>query len=149
MSSQIIFFNKSISDFQNANVSASASQGNTYANYPLQRDPDIAWITSGSVDSDNTTWTVDITDQRPVTNILLIDHNFKSYTIKYWNGSAYVDFPTAINVSGNTKGTNAHSFASVNTSKIQITITGTQVANSDKFMHQFIATTKIGQLIGW
>lgn len=149
MAQPIIFFNKSACDFQQPNVIATASEGNTYASYPLQRNNNIAWITSGSVDANNTTWTVDTQDPHTITDILLVLHNFKNYTVKYWNGSSFVNFSPAINVSGNTAATTYHQVASVDTSKLQITITGTQVPDSDKVMHQFIATSRIGQLQGW
>ena len=146
MAQQMIFFNKSVCDFSDSNVTATASQGSDYASNALNRSNNSAWITTDSVDSDNTTFTVDMVDSHAITDILLIKHNFSDYTIKYWDGAAYQDFSTAINVSGGTAVNTHHTFNSVTTSKLQITITGTIVADSDKQLYQFIATTKIGQL---
>jgi hypothetical protein len=149
MASQIIFFNKSAADFSNPNVSATASQGSAYASKALNRDMFTAWITTGSVDADNTTYEVDFVDQRTITDIILNKMNFKSYTIKYWSGSAWVDFATPVDIANNTQTTRRHQVQSVDTKKLQIMIRGTMVPNSDKYMYQVIATTLLGQLAGW
>jgi len=149
MGQQIMFFEKSKSDFSFSNVDATASQGADYADFALNRSNESAWITSGSVDADNTTWEVEMTDQKDVSEIILIKHNFKNFTIKYWNGSAYVDFSPAINVTNNTAETNHYSVTQVATNNIRITITGTQVVNSDKYLFQFICSNLIGQLNAW
>jgi hypothetical protein len=76
-------------------------------------------------------------------------HNFKAFTVKYYNSVSYVDFSTPISETTNTAENNYYSFAAVQTQYIQITITGTMVANADKVLRQFIATELIGQLTGW
>lgn len=149
MAQQIIFFEKPASDIGNPGVSATASQGAAYATYALNRSNLSAWITTGSVDADNTTWTLDMTDEKRISEILLIKHNFKSFTVKYWNGSAYQDFSPAINETTNTKAVNRYTVTPQSTSKIQITITGTLTPNSDKYLYQFLATEKLGQFNGW
>jgi hypothetical protein len=149
MSGQIIFFEKSAADFSNPNIAATASQGSDYALYALNRNDASAWITTGSVDADNTTWEVDFVDPRDVSEIIIADHNFKSFKVEYWDGSAYQAFPTAIDLTTNTANTNWFSFASTSASKIRVTVRGTQVADSDKRMFNFIATNLIGQLEGW
>jgi hypothetical protein len=149
MSQQIIFFNKNKADYSNANVTATASQGSDYASYVLNRSNQSAWVTTGSVDSDNTTLTIDFVDERALTDILLVKHNFKAYTVKYWDGATYVDFPTVISETNNSTETTHHTFASTSTTKVQITITGTMTADEDKYLFQFIATTQLGQLSSW
>jgi len=146
---QILFLNKNVADFSDDNVAAAASQGNDYASFALNRSNNSAWMTTSSVDSDNTTWEVDLVDDHYITDILLLKHNFKAFTIQYWDGAAYVDFSTPISETVNAEDTSHFTFDSQNTTKIKITITGTQVANSDKQLFQFIATTQIGQLDGW
>jgi hypothetical protein len=76
---------------------------------------------------------------------MLVEQNLKAYTIKYWNGAAYVDFSTAISETTNTATTKMHTFNSVSTSQIRIIITGTMVANDDKFIAQIIISQLIGQ----
>ena len=149
MGKQIAIFKKNKIDFDAPNVITIASEGNAYSSYVRLRNNNIGWITTGSVDANNTTFEVDIADSKILTDIILVLHNFKSYTLKYWNGSSYVDFSPAISVSGNTATTTRHSFASVTPSKVLLTITGTQVADSDKRLAQFICTEIIGQLNGW
>lgn len=149
MSGQIIFFEKSAADFTNPNISATASQGADYALYALNRNNASAWITTGSVDADNTTWEVDFVDPRDITEIIIADHNFKSFKAEYWDGSAYQAFPTAIDLTLNTATTNRFSFAVTSAYKVKLTVRGTQVANSDKRMFDFIATNIIGQLEAW
>jgi hypothetical protein len=145
----IIFFKKNKMDYNFTEVLLTASQGSAYAPFVQRRSNNLGWMTTGSVDADNTTLTCDFVNSTTLTDILLIGHNFKNYTIKYWNGSSYVNFGTTINVTNSTDTTTRHSFASVSTTKIQCTITGTQVANADKSLNQWIATETIGQLAGW
>lgn len=45
-----------------------------------------------------------------------------AYTVQYWNGSAFVDFPTAINVSGNGQLQRTHTFASVSTTEVRVSV---------------------------
>jgi hypothetical protein len=149
MAGQIMFFEKSKCDFSNPAASASASQASEYAYFALNRSNRTAWVTTGSVDADNTTFTVDFTEQRYIDSIFLVKVNFKSYTLKYWNGSSYVDFATAIDVTNNTDETILHQVAEVLTSRLRLTIRGTMTANQDKYMHQFIATSLMGRLNAW
>lgn len=149
MSSQIMFFLKSKCDISDSNVSATASQGSAYAEFALNRNNISAWMTTGSVDADNTTWTVDMVDPHFISDILLIKHNFKAFTVKYWDGAAYQAFSTPIVETVNTDETNYYTFTAVSTTKLQIRITGTQTPNDDKFMYQFIASKLLGQLEGW
>ena len=149
MSGQIIFFQKSKCDISNPAVSASASQGDDYADNVLLRTRLTPWITTGSVDADATTLTIEMTDEQSITNILLVKHNLKSYTIQYWDGAAYQNFSTAISETTNTATTTRHTFTAVSTSRLKLTINGTMTANEDKYLYQFIATNVIGQLAGW
>jgi hypothetical protein len=120
-----------------------------YAPYILNRNNTSAWITTGSVDSDNTYIDVDMVDYRTISDILLIKHNFKNFTIQYWNGSAFVDFSPAIAETVNTAESNYYQVAQVQTSKVRIKIFGTMTPNEDKHLYQFILTEKIGQFEGW
>lgn len=149
MAEQIRFFEKSKCDISEDNVTASATQGDDYVLQILNRSNNSAWITTGSVDADNTTIEVDMTDERNISEIFLLKHNFRSFTVKYWNGSAWTAFSPAIAPTTNTAENNHYSVTEVSTSKIQIVILGTQTANDDKFLYQFVATNEIGQLAGW
>ncbi len=150
MGQQIIFFDKNKLDIANANAVLTASEANAYVDYVRNRDNTSAWITTGSVDANLTNIVFDFGERRTITDIVLILHNLGAYTIQYWDGvSTYLDFSTPIAVTGNTAETTKHVFTEVETSKVKLIIQGTITANQDKFIHQFVATTRIGQLEGW
>lgn len=149
MGSQIIFFEKNKADYSNPSVLATASEGNAYATYILNRSNDSTWMTTGSVDANNTTVTVDFQDLRRISDIILVKHNFKTFDVEYWDGNAWQDFSTPINVTNCADATSIFQFNTIDVLKIRITIYGTQVANSDKFLHQFISTVRMGKLQAW
>lgn len=145
MGQQVRFFKKNKLDISNEVAVLTASQGNDYVNYVRNRSNDSAWVTTGSVDADLTNIEVDFVDERDINFIFLVKHNFKAYTIQYWNGSSYVDFSTPISETTNTQEVTTHSFTSVSTSKIKLIVQGTMTVNQDKYLFQFIATEVIAQ----
>jgi hypothetical protein len=151
MSSQIIFFRKNRLDLSFDSPSIVASQGNDFVNYLRNRSLRSGWITTGSVDADNTTIIADLGDATPVTDIILNVHNFKSYKIETWNAIAetWDAFATPINTTTNTDTTSVHHMVETIVSKIKITIRGTMVANDDKTLTDLIVTSRLGQLNGW
>lgn len=149
MGNQILAFQKNKGDLSYSTVVATASQGDDYADWAINRSPRSAWITSGSVDADNTTFELDFGVVQDIDNILLLRHNFKAFTIQYWDGDSWEDFSTPISQTTNTASSNRFTFTSVATSKVLLTITGTQTANEDKYLYHFIATEAIGQFEGW
>lgn len=149
MSSQILFFKKNKADYSNALAVATASEGSSYAPLTQRRSNSMGWMTTGSVDANNTTFTMDFGDLVSLTDIILVGHNFKNFKIQYWTGSAWSDFSPALSLTTCTDSTTRFSFASLSTQKLLLTIYGTQVANSDKKLNQFIATELLGQLVGW
>lgn len=149
MPQQIRVFKKSKCDFSDTEVEATASQGSTYAPNVLNRSNLTAWVTTGSVDADNTTLTIDFNDTKRLDSIILLKHNFKSYKIEYWNGSAWTAFPTAIDTTTNTAESTFHQFTAVETTQIKVTIRGTITANQDKYLFQLIATEEMGQFNAW
>jgi hypothetical protein len=151
MGKQIAFFRKNHADYEISTVSASASESSDQAHAVLDRSNFSSWMTTGSVDANGTFLEVNMGDVRTVSELLLLKHNFKNYHVQYWDDVAlsYQEFSPAINPSANSAASNWHRFAAVQTSKIKITINGTQIANSEKYLYQFIATELIGQLDGW
>lgn len=149
MPQQIYFFEKNKADITNTDVVITASQADEFTAFMQNRDNNSAWITTGSQDSDNTNFVIDFGSERDITDIILIKNNFKDYTIQYWNGAAYVDFSTAINVTSNSTETVRHTFDSVNTLMVKVIITATFVVDDEKRLFQFIVTDLIGQLDGW
>ncbi|MCB0421147.1 MAG: hypothetical protein KDD61_09125 [Bdellovibrionales bacterium] len=157
MASQVMFFNKNKIDLDNPNASITVTDGTatntgqSFVDYVRNRNNTSAWLTTGSNDAANTQLDIDMIDERDISDIFLIGHNFKAFTIKYWNGSSYVDFSTAISETTNAVDFNHYSFTEVATSKIRIIITGTQAVDDDKVLKQLIFTNKVltGQLTGW
>ena len=149
MAQQPLFFEKNKLDLSKESVTVTASQCNDYTAYMRNRSNNTAWITTGSVDADNTNIVVDFVDSVNITDIILIKHNFKAYTIQYWDGAAYQDFSTAIAETTNSAATTHHNFTQQSTTKIKLIITGTTVADSEKYLYQFIATDRIGQFSSW
>lgn len=149
MAEQVRFFRKNKLDITNTVATLTASQGNDYTDFLRNRNNRTAWATTGSADADLTNIVVDFVDTINLDFILLVKHNFKAYTIQYWNGATYVDFSTAISETVNTATTTIHEFTEVYTTKIKLIIQGTMVADDDKYLYQLIASTSIGQLNGW
>jgi len=148
---QIKFFRKSRCDYEFSYVSATASNSPASAGYPLQRSNRLGWGTSGSSDAENTTYQVNFGDVVTVDSIILINHNWKNYKIQYLasDGVTWTDFAPVVNPTTSTDSTTLHSVPSTVTTSLKVTIYGTQVANAEKILSQFIATSLIGQLTGW
>ncbi len=144
--------NKIDLDFNNPVITVTdaiaTDPGTDFLSYMRNRRNDSGWGTAGSTDAANTQIDVDLLDSHVLTDIILVRHNFKSYTIKYWDGATYVDFSTPIAVTLNATTTTSHHFNSVTTSKIRLIITGTMTADDDKLLAQFIITKLIGEFTG-
>lgn len=141
--------NKIDLDFSNVTITptdgVASDPGTDFVNLLRNRRNDSGWGTAGSSDAGLTTLTVEMTDEHECTDLFLVDMNFKAYTVKYWNGSAYVDFSVPIAETTNTLTTKHHQFAAVSFSRFQIIIQGTMTADQDKLMAQLIITRRLGQ----
>jgi hypothetical protein len=102
-----------------------------------------------SVASNDTTpelWTIQFQAamNQTIDAIFIDNHNIKSGNIKYWDGTAFVNFSTPVTWSNNTQTTSFFSFTSVATSKIQLTMNTTMIANAQKFVGQLMLLESIG-----
>lgn len=155
MSQQITFFDRSVCDVLNTSVITTISDnitsgtGESFAHYLYNRNNTSAWMTTASADIGLTQLDIDFGQGYDLSDIILVKHNFKAYTIQYWNGSAYVDFSTAISETTNLIETTRHTFTTVETQKIRLIIQGTMIADADKVMRQLLCCTLHGQLNGW
>lgn len=156
------FFSQSVCLFANgASGSSTPSNGSSTANFCLDRNPWTYWYTSGSNDSTTEVLTIVFPSSVPITRLLLLDHNFKQFTVKYLNNvGAWTDFTNAKGLDGALSGGKIaetvfadnsayYEFDSVTTNSIQISITKAQVTNADKYLNTCIATTEIGTLAGY
>lgn len=151
MGKQVAFFRKNKLDFAYEDVTIEASEAPDFIGYIRDRKNTTGWMTTGSVDANNTTITADVSESKDFTDIILSGHNFKSYTLQHWDDttSGWTDFSPAINEHANPGGTSRHSFAKVETNKIQLIIRETVLPNDEKVLRQFIATELIAQLNAW
>jgi len=157
MAQQIRFFNKNKIDLSNDIPSITITDavatdtGQDFVDFMRNRNNTSAWLTTGSTDAANTEVLIDMVDDREISEIIIIGHNLKAFTIQYWDGGAYVDFSTAISETINADSTTHFSFTKVSTSLIKIIITGTQVVDADKQIKQLVLTDLLasGQLDGW
>lgn len=149
-----MFFSRSVMDISYgtalsiAVVDAVATDtGQDFADLVRNRNNRSGWATTGSTDAAGTTFTVTWVEDTEFDTLLLVMMNFKSFTIKYWDGAAYQHFSTPISETTNMVRTKKYSFTKVTTTKIQITINGTMSVNDDKFMRQLLACNYYGQFV--
>tara|TARA_R100001509_G_scaffold165036_1_gene144830 strand:+ start:4531 stop:5373 length:843 start_codon:yes stop_codon:yes gene_type:complete len=151
----IKFFKKN----EMAGATASATSGDAAAKFLLDLDVDTYWTSVGSSDSETETITINFGSNKTINRILLLDHNFKNFTVKYLSGSSYVAFSNVIGIggvslSGITETTfsqdsSYYEFDSVTTTSIQIACLSTQTTNAEKYLSQAIGTSEIGTFVGY
>lgn len=155
MGNQIIWFEKNKLDQDNESASITVTDlvaendGAEFVDRMRNRDNRSAWMTTLSTDAANTQLDIDLGEDEFISDIILVKHNFKSYTIQYWNGTTYINFSTVIAPTNDQNSTSHFNFNKIESSKIRIVIFGTQVADDDKELFQLIITDRIGQLNGW
>ncbi len=116
-------------------------------NFLRNRNNFSGFGTTGSDDAANTQIDVDMGDTIAIDRILLVNHNFKAYTIQYFDGFSFVDFSTPISETVNTETDTYHEFDSVDAQLIRLIITGTLIADDDKLISQFIITKSTGEFV--
>ena len=156
MAAQIRWYNKNVIDLENVDIdivvtdSVAYNNGQEFVDQIRDRKNYTAWMTTDSTDAANTQLDISLGDPRAITNIILLGHNFKAYTIQYKNGiGAYQNFSTTIAPTNDTEDHSYYSFTEVNATDIRIIITGCQTVDADKILAQLIITKSIGQFTGW
>lgn len=146
------FFRKNKIDLSNSlptftvTDGSASNTGEDFTDLMRNRNNNSGWGTTGSADDGSTTMTVSFGETQSFTDILLVGHNFKNYNVQYYDGTTYQNFSTPITSTDNTLSTNYHAFTEVATTAIRLKINGTQVANADKYLKQFLITEAIGTL---
>lgn len=159
ISGGIKFFDKSLCLGVDGST-ATASTGNSSAPFALDKNFYSVWQSVGSSDATTETLTITFPTSKTFTRLFLQKHNFKSYTVKYWNGASYVDFTNVVSIDVPTpvtgiaetlyaNNTSYYEFDSVSSTKIQITATLTQTVNAEKYLSQAIVTTELGTFQGY
>lgn len=123
----------------------SASVGTAVNLYDKNRATKV--YSSGSNDATPEIWTIEFQAgiSQPIDTIFVDNHNIKSGTVKYWNGTAYVNFSTPVVWSNNTEVTSCFSFNRVLTTKVQFTLNTTMTANAQKYAGQILILESIGK----
>ncbi|MBL4761288.1 MAG: hypothetical protein JKY93_01145 [Gammaproteobacteria bacterium] len=139
--------------FDGATIVASTNQDD--ANYILSGEKAYRWQSVGSDDVTQEVMTITLPVPVKFDRLFLVQHNFKGFTIKY---GASLDFTNVRGLNGNTANiseadftydTAYYEFDAVTTDTIIITIDTTQIANVEKYLMWFIATTELGTFIGY
>lgn len=140
-------------------ATAAASSGDASAGFILDKNRFTVWRSVGSDDTTTETVTITLSSSQTFNRLFLINHNFKEYTAKYWDGFSFVDFASVISINGVTSsiisetaytlGSSYYEFDSVTTDIIEITATKTQVVDDQKFLNSFVVTPELGTLIGY
>lgn len=135
-----------------------ASSGTDAAERCLDRNPISYWRSVSSDDTVLETLEVSFSESMTFDRLFLQDHNFKEYTVQYFNGSIYVDFTNVVGIDGSTSGidetayardTSYYEFDEVSSTKILISVLKTQVVNAQKYLNQVIVTSELGTLQGY
>lgn len=152
----IKFFDDSLCLYDNG-ATAVASTGTAVQNNILDKLNYTYWTSVSSNDATTETLTISF-PSATFTRILLLDHNWKEYTLKYWNGAAYAHFSSVVGLDGSKANASETTFAdaasyyevaSVTTTSIQITVLKTQTTNAEKYLATLLLTNELGTFTGY
>jgi hypothetical protein len=154
----IKFFTRPVSIFSDGQIVATASTATGSISRALDRNRYTYWRSVGS--NDTITETITITWSSAVTfsRIILVDHNFKEFNVKWKSGVSFVHFTSVSGLDGSQANVSETVFADdtayyevaqVTTTAIQIEVVKTQVANQEKYINQIIACSEYGTLEGY
>lgn len=148
----IMFFEKNKADLDKGSDvtitvtdSVATNNGQSFVDQLRDRKNDTGHATTGSTDAAGTTYEVNTGDAEEVSDIFLLRNNFKAFTLKYWNGSAWTDFSPAVNETTNSQADYRASFTTVTANRFQLQVTATFEVDDDKFLSQFVITKLIGE----
>lgn len=123
-----------------ANCTVSSTHGGvTSALY--DRGTAVQFVTSGA-NSDSTTFDLDIffyegtvTQWRTIDTVFLLNHNLKTWTLSYFNGSYWT---TATSQATDSQSSRYSSFSPFSSYHVKLSCTATQVANAEKAIGEII-----------
>jgi len=95
----IKFFDKNKADSLTGAM-AIASSGDPSAGFILDRNNFTVWRSVGSDDTTTETITVTLSSSQTFNRLFLLRHNFKEFTVKYWNGFSFVNFVNVVGING-------------------------------------------------
>lgn len=118
----------------------------TAAQYLYDRRRNYKLASVGSNDATPEVWVIEFQggNAQTISAIFMDSHNIKSGNVQYWNGSSYVDFSTAISLSGNTDTTNFWTFNAVSTTKVRFTLNTTMIVDAQKYVGEIAIFNLLG-----
>ena len=153
MGQQIRFFEIPASDYSNQNAVFTVTDpladddGQLIVDFVRNRNLTSSWLTTGSLDANNTELLVSFGDAQYLTSLFLVKHNLKSFKLEYFDSLSWTEFD---NQTDNTLETTEHVLPEgANVLEIRLTIYGTMVPDSDKRITQYLASKQIGQMEGF
>lgn len=152
MSKQISFYRKSRADYDFPLVTYSSSYSSATLKNMFDRRNTSAWGPTGGSDATEPKFEIDFGDNVTIDTLILVKHNWKSFLLERWTGSAWqaVIFPSGITAETGEFDLKSILFPTgVSTTKLRVTIYSTQVANELKYCFQFIPCRKIGTFNAW
>lgn len=135
-----------------------ATSGDSSAPRALDRNRVTYWRSVGSNDMTTETLVITFEEAKTIDRILLLDHNWKQFTVKYDLLGSFVNFTNVFGLDGSKSNISETAFADdsayyefdeVTTTQIEITITKTQVVDAEKYINQIIPTSELGTLQGY
>jgi len=155
----IKFFTGAKNLYKDAATVTSASTNEAAAKYILNYNDYTLWESIGS--NDITTETIEVTFNGAQTfdRLFIKKHNLKAFNVKYWSGTAYVDFSNVVGVNGVAKSgitetaesntTSYYEFTEVTSDSIKITMDTTQSANAEKEITALLVASELGTFEGY
>lgn len=154
----IKFFEKSMA-LGTDGASAVASSGTVTALRALDRNPFTIWKTQGSSDAVNETLTITFAEEKTIDRLFLLQHNFKSYSVKYDVAGVPTDFANVLGLNGEIKSgitettysrnSSYYEFDPVTTAEIVIECDETQIPDEEKRLATCVPTTELFTLAGY
>ena len=149
------FFENNKALFRDGN-SADASTNDAAAKFILDTSKYTRWESLNSNDTTVETITINFKFNQTIDRLILVGHNFKNFSIKYngvneFTNVSGLDGALVGGVSETVfnKDTAYYKFDSVVVSSVTISVLSTQVANEQKYLNQFIATSEVGTFAGF
>lgn len=152
------FFSKNFALVKNG-ATATATSNTEGAKNALSFNQYTVWESIASDDTTTEEWIVDLGGNKTINRIFLLDMNFKNFNVMYFDGSVYTHFSSVLAINSESKSNVTETIydrdsayyevAQVTTRFIRIQCLSTQVANAQKYLTTFVATSELGTFNGF
>lgn len=135
-----------------------ATNSDASADRMIDNNPFTYYRSVASSDAETITITVTLPASTAFNRLHLIDHNWKSFNIKYLSGGSFVHFASVTSLDGSmanitettyARNVSYYEFTEVTTTQVQIQVTTTQVANAQKYCNKLILSSELGTMEGY